>query len=74
MIHIGPVSFSMYVIHFMVVVFAGHLASGATVAAPLAYPLVLAGAVGLASVSHQFIERPAIALGRRLARIPAGHG
>jgi peptidoglycan/LPS O-acetylase OafA/YrhL len=69
--HIGLVSYSVYVIHFAVIEFAGHLVKGSTSAA-FAYPLVLAGAVALATLTYRFIEQPVIAVGRRLARrIPA---
>jgi peptidoglycan/LPS O-acetylase OafA/YrhL len=67
MSHIGLVSYSVYVIHFAVIEFARHLVMGSTSAA-FAYPLVLAGAVALATLTYRFIEQPVIALGRRLAR------
>lgn len=64
---LGRVSYALYLIHLPVLLAILHLMHGL-----LPLPALLVLAVGLALVAaeamHRFVEKPAIALGRRLAR------
>lgn len=72
LIGVGRISFSMYILHFAlfapVLAIARDLVSGASDVVVLAvyYPLLVAAAAGLASITHALIERPGIRFGRFL--------
>ena len=70
--HIGVVSFSMYVVHWSIVQ-AVTPAIGAMEGSPVfklavSYVAVLGASVAVSTITYLWIERPAVALGRRLSQ------
>lgn len=64
---LGRVSYSLYLFHSLVLAGLAHLLAGRA-PLPLVAVLGLAGSLAVAGLAYQLVERPAIALGRRLTR------
>ena len=71
LVRLGTISYSLYVLHVVVIIVAGRLVPHlADRPAPLRLAVaaaVLVSAVAAAALSYRLVERPAQALGRRLA-------
>jgi peptidoglycan/LPS O-acetylase OafA/YrhL len=69
LVFLGRVSYGIYLVHAPVLILAT-----STLARPLPYPVAVAlvpvVTVALAAALHRLVERPAIALGRRLSQAP----
>lgn len=67
--YFGRVSYSLYLVHTIVLLAIVHLVDPSNLGLMVGlYPLVLVASIALADLAQRWIERPAQALGRRLAR------
>jgi peptidoglycan/LPS O-acetylase OafA/YrhL len=71
--YLGRISYSLYLLHTLVLLAALHINDG-RISVPLLYPAVLAVSIIASDVLQRIVERPAQHLGRVLARrVEAGH-
>jgi peptidoglycan/LPS O-acetylase OafA/YrhL len=63
LIYLGTISYSVYLVHAIVIYVVPHLASK-----PLTFVLWVAVIIAVSSITYHFIEKPALDLGHRLAR------
>jgi peptidoglycan/LPS O-acetylase OafA/YrhL len=66
----GRVSYSLYLVHFPIILASVHLLYG-RLPLPAILCLSLATSLGVAELMNRFVEQPSIALGRRLASLSA---
>jgi peptidoglycan/LPS O-acetylase OafA/YrhL len=67
---LGRISFSLYVVHLVVLRLLLGLAPAGVPVIDIA-PVGIAVSLGLAALMHHYVEAPGVALGRRLARRPS---
>jgi peptidoglycan/LPS O-acetylase OafA/YrhL len=65
---LGRISYSMYLIHWVVMNTVPPLPDGTPLQGPLTLVMWLAISLGLSTLTYHFVEAPAIALGRRVIR------
>ncbi len=67
LLRIGLISYSVYLVHPMLLTFGNFAWLPAALTKPAGLVVVLAAALGLASITYRWVERPAVVWGRRLS-------